>query len=325
MLSFSLIVESGVIKFMAVSIGDGVGMKVAIVGSGFVGEATGKGLAKHNNHVVFLDISEKRVTTLRESGLEAYQPNEYPKITTDVTMFCVPTPTQGKNIQLTYLQDAITEFATRLKDHKKYHVVVIRSTVPPLTTRNVVAPIIEKVSGKKIGKDFGLVMQPEYLREATANSDFSRPWFVLIGEYDKKSGDVVEKLYKPFNAPIERCAIEEAEIQKYVHNVYNAVKIAFFNEMRIAINAKGWNADKVFLATAESCEGLWNAMYGLKDYGPFDGSCLPKDTRALLEWGENHGFNFGILRSVIEENLKHEKIIGKNKTVRVNYLQNIEL
>jgi len=299
-------------------------VKVAIVGGGFVGEATGRGLAQHKNHVVFIDSNPQKVAELKESGFEAYEPKDYQVIDTDITMLCVPTPTRGKSPQLDYLKSATVSFAERLKSHNKYHVLVVRSTVPPHTTRDVVAPIVEKVTGKKLGTDFGLVMQPEYLREATANQDFVRPWFLLIGQYDKKSGDVIEALYRPFNAPIERCKLEEAEIQKYVHNVFNAVKIAFFNEMRIAIKGKGWDADLIFHAIAESCEGLWNPLYGLRDYGPFDGSCLPKDSRALLEWGERNGFDFGILKSVIIENLKHEQLLGTNKKVRVNYLANIE-
>jgi UDPglucose 6-dehydrogenase len=107
--------------------------------------------------------------------------------------------------------------------------------------------------------------------------------------------------------------------------VYNAVKIAFFNELRIALKDIGCDADKVFLATAESCEGIWNPVYGLRDYGPFDGSCLPKDTRGLLDWGESKGYDFGILKAVIEQNIRHEKILGKNQKVRVNYLANIEV
>lgn len=300
-------------------------MKIAIVGSGFVGEATGRGLVKHGNEVTFIDISGERVIALKKEGFKAYTPPDYPNITTDITMFSVPTPTKGKKVQLEYLESAIKAFATRLKNHNKYHVVVIRSTVPPNTTRKLVIPAIEKLSGKKIGKDFGAVMQPEYLRQEKATADFERPWFTLIGEYDKKSGDVIEKLYRPFDVPIERCSIEEAEIQKYVHNVYNAVKIAFFNEMRVAIEASGWDAKKIFLATAESCEGMWNPVYGVKDYGPFDGACLPKDSRALLEWGEKNGFSFGILKTVIEENLRHEKLLGKNKKVQINYLSNIEV
>jgi UDPglucose 6-dehydrogenase len=299
-------------------------LKVAVIGAGFVGEATGRGFAKHKNEVTFVDIDSQKVTALRNGGLDAQLAAEYTSITTDVTMFCVPTPTVAKHIKLNILEEAVMDFALRLKTHSKYHVAVIRSTVPPHTTRDRLLPIIEKVSGKKAGKDFGLVMQPEYLREVTAQSDFERPWFVLIGEFDKKSGEVIEKLYKPFNAPIEHCSLEEAEVQKYIHNVYNAVKIAFFNEMRIAMNRKRWNADKIFRATAESCEGLWNPMYGLRDYGPFDGSCLPKDTRALLEWGEENGFDFGILRSVIQENVKHEQQLGKNKKVTVHHLAKVE-
>lgn len=300
-------------------------MKITVVGSGFVGEATGRGLAKHKNQITFLDTNPERVEELVKQGLNAYQPKDYKFLATDVTMFCVPTPTAGKSIQLDHLKAAAESFGQLLKDHDQYHVVVVRSTVPPGTTRQVVAPIIEKVSGKTVGKDFGLVMQPEYLREATARQDFERPWFVLIGAYDKRSGDVIEKIYQPFNAPVERCAIEEAEIQKYVHNVFNAVKIAFFNEMRLAIKKKGWDDQAIFMATAESCEGLWNPIYGLRDFGPFDGSCLPKDSRALLEWGEQNGFKFEILKSVIHENMVHENELGKNKTVRVNYLANIAL
>lgn len=302
-----------------------VHMKIAVVGSGFVGEATGRGLAKHKNEVTFIDVIPERVEELRVDGLNAVLSDDYKEITTDVTMFCVPTPTKGGEIQLDYLRLAIKAFAERLKTHNKYHVAVVRSTVPPKTTRDIVLPLIEKISGKKAGKDFGLCMQPEYLREKTAKEDFARPWFVLIGQLDEKSGDVLDKLYRSFDAPIERCSLEEAEFQKYVHNLYNAVKIAFFNEMRVVANHENWNADAVFRATAESCEGIWNPMYGLRDHGPFDGSCLPKDTRALLQWGDNNGHDLGVLRSVIVENLKHEQKLGKNKTVRVNYLENISV
>ncbi|OHB04134.1 MAG: hypothetical protein A3B14_01795 [Candidatus Zambryskibacteria bacterium RIFCSPLOWO2_01_FULL_45_21] len=300
-------------------------MKIAIVGAGFVGGATGRGFLKHNHSVIFVDTSEEKVDVLKEGGFEAYLASEYDTITTDVTMVSVPTPTKLDKVQLNYLAEAIIDFAMRLKNHTKYHTLVIRSTVPPGTTSKLVIPSIQKISGKEVGKDFGVVMQPEYLREVTATEDFERPWLVLIGEYDEKSGAAVDKLYQTFDVPIQHCSLEEAEMQKYVHNVYNAVKIAFFNEMRIAINHLGGDAEKIFLATAESCEGIWNPVYGMRDLGPFDGSCLPKDTRALLEWGEKRGINLGILRAVLAENLKHESILGTNDKVRVNYLANIKV
>jgi UDPglucose 6-dehydrogenase len=300
-------------------------MKIAVIGSGFVGQATGKGIGKHGNDITFVDVMPEKVSELKKLGFKAFLPKDYTEITTDVTMFCVPTPTQGGEIQLDYLKQAVTEFATRLKNHTEYHTAVIRSTVPPKTTREVVLPLIEEISGKKVGEDFGLCMQPEYLREVTAEQDFARPWFILIGQYDQKSGDILEKIYRPFDAPIERMGLEEAEFQKYVHNVYNAVKIAFFNEMRVIAKREKWDADAIFAATAESCEGIWNPMYGLRDFGPFDGSCLPKDTRALLQWGDNNGFDLEILRSVVVANLKHEELLGRNKTVRVNYLEKISV
>lgn len=298
-------------------------MKIAVIGAGFVGQATGKGFAKHKNSIVFIDIDPEKVASLRKEGFAAFPANEYDKITTDVTMFCVPTPTQSNAIQLDYIKQAAAEFGTRLKTHKKYHVAVIRSTVPPKTTRDILLPIIEEPSGKKVGKDFGLCMQPEYLREKTANNDFARPWFILIGQYDKKSGDTLEKLYRPFDAPIERVALEEAELQKYVHNLYNAVKIAFFNEMRIIARSEQWDAEAILRATAQSCEGIWNPIYGLRNYGPFDGSCLPKDTVALLEWGDKYEHDLHILRAVVEANLRHEQALGTNNTVRVNHLAGI--
>lgn len=300
-------------------------MKIAIVGAGFVGQATGRGFKKHGHEVTFIDVDEAKVAQLDREGFHAFLASEYDKITTDLTMFCVPTPTKGGEIQLDILKQAAAQFAERLKNHDKYHLIVVRSTVPPGTTRDVVTALIEKVSGKKRGVDFGVCMQPEYLREKTAQSDFDRPWFILIGQLDDKSGETLEKLYRGFDSPIERCNLEEAEFQKYLSNTFNAVKIAFYNEMRLLCERNEWDVDKIFHATAESAEGMWNPIHGIRKHGPFDGACLPKDTRALLQWGEKRGYRMNILRTVIIENMAHEKIMGKNKTVRVNYLENISV
>ncbi len=292
-------------------------MRIAIVGAGFVGQATGKGFAKHKHHVTFVDINHQKLEQLRTEGFTAHHAGDYTKIDGDITMVCVPTPTDKGAIQLDYLKDAVSAFGQRLATHKKYHTVVIRSTLPPKTTREILLPIIEEHSGKKVGQDFGLAMQPEYLREATANADFERPWVILIGAYDKRSGDVVSNLYRSFDVPIHRCSLEEAEMQKYVHNLFNAVKIAFFNEMRTVAQKEGWDAEQMFQVTAESCEGIWNPLYGLRDYGPFDGSCLPKDTQAFLNWASAHGYDLGVLRAVITENIKHGKILDTNQGVSI--------
>lgn len=302
---------------------DSAALKIDIVGSGFVGQATGKGLAHHGHSVTFLDTDPSRVAAMRAQGFRAMQPDEASDINSDLTMFCVPTPTVNGAFQLDPVYRAVESFAERLRGHSGYHVVVMRSTVPPTTTREVVIPLIETVSGKKAGRDFGVVMQPEFLREVHAEQDFARPWLILIGELDQRSGDVVDKLFRDFEAPIRHVSLEEAEFQKYVHNSFNAVKIAFFNEMRLVANAKGWDSEAVFNAVAESCEGMWNPLYGVRDFGPFDGSCLPKDTAALVEWGDQHGFSLGIMRAVIAENLRHQGILGKNRKVRNNVLETV--
>ncbi len=302
---------------------DSAHLKIDIVGSGFVGQATGKGLAHHGHSLTFVDTDPSRVAAMRAQGFRATKPEDVSDVDSDLTMFCVPTPTVNGAFQLDPVYNAVESFAKRLRGHSGYHVAVMRSTVPPTTTREVVIPLIETVSGKTAGRDFGVVMQPEYLREVHAEQDFARPWLILIGELDQRSGDVVDKVYRDFGAPIRRVSLEEAEFQKYVHNSFNAVKIAFFNEMRIVAHAEGWDGEAVLNAVAESCEGIWNPLYGVRDFGPFDGSCLPKDTAALVQWGDQHGFSLGILRAVVTENLRHQGILGKNRKVRNNVLETV--
>lgn len=291
-------------------------MHITVVGSGFVGQASGKGFAKHGHKVTFVDISQEKVDQLKSEGFDAFKPSELKEITGDVTLFSVYTPTVDGEAVFDYLEEAIIDFAKRLKKHKDYHVMAVRSTTLPRLTRERFIPLVEKISGKKAGEDFGVSMQPEYLRQATAQSDFDRPWFTFIGELDKRSGDVMEELYKPFNSPIQRGSLEEAEVQKYIHNVFNAVKIAFFNEVREICDYAGLDADAIFPAVAASCEGCWNPMYGLRDRGPFDGACLPKDTEGFRAWATKNGYETPILDAVISQN-KHYKEYYEQKQAAV--------
>ena len=287
-------------------------MNIAVIGSGAIALATGKGLIKHNNEITFVDSSIDNINKLNSSGFKAILAHDYTAITTSITFICVPISNSDGSVKLTQFISVIEQFASRLRTHKNYHVLTIRSTILPGTARNVVIPLIEKISGKKAGKDFGVVFMPEYMRENSAKQDYSRPWFILIGELDKKSGNIVEKLYHKFDAPIERVSLEEAEFQKYVHNSFNAVKIAFFNEIRVVANEEGWDIDAILNATAESSEGIWNPLYGMKNLGAFYGPALVNDTKALVRWGDDKNYNFGIIRSVIAENIRHEKILSRD-------------
>ncbi|MEK9169465.1 MAG: GDP-mannose dehydrogenase, partial [Patescibacteria group bacterium] len=192
------------------------------------------------------------------------------------------------------------------------------STVLPGTTENIVIKEVEKMSGRKAGVDFGVCMNPEYLREKTAVEDSRKPWVTLIGELDKKSGDVLESIYKKFAKPIFHCSLMEAEMQKYIHNLYNAVKVTFYNEMRQIAKANGLDAEKMFKINALTAEGMWNPVYGIRDFGPYSGHCLPKDTQAFYNWAQKNGYDIGLLKSTIDVNnnlmkkmdIKNAHVIG---------------
>lgn len=287
---------------------------VCIVGPGVVGQATGKVLVNKGIKVGFLGIIEEQLEKLRSEGYHAFTKEEIGdgNYDFDITMFTVPTPTVNGKIDLSYLEQATIDLAKRLKHTTKYHLVVVKSTVPPGTTESLVIPIIEKYTGKKVGVDFGACMNPEYLREKTAYEDTMNPWIILFGEYDKKSGDMLELIYKDkFSCPIHRCKIQEAEMQKYVHNLFNAVKITYHNEMRRIAKQLGVNAEEIFKYSAISCEGMWNPNYGIRDMGPFDGSCLPKDTQAFHHWAQVKGFDTTLLGTVIEVN---NELLGRVKS-----------
>lgn len=230
----------------------------------------------------------------------------------DISILTVPTPTKNEKIDLSAMEAASADLGKRLAKTSKYHLVVVKSTVPPGTTENLVIPTIEKYSGKKVGKDFGACMNPEYLREKTAYDDTLNPWIILFGEYDKKSGDILSLVYESkFDCPVFRCEIREAEMQKYVHNLFNAAKITFYNEMRKAADKINVDADKIFKYTAISCEGMWNPKYGIRNFGPFDGSCLPKDTKAFFEWAQSQELDVALLKAVIEVNNNMIEKLGR--------------
>lgn len=280
-------------------------MKICIVGSGVVGQATGRGFLAKGRNVTFSDINPAVIQKLRQEGHAAFtieELNSSDDFDYDVTIFTVSTPTVNGEVKLDYLKAAAADLGKRLAKTSKYHLAVVRSTVPPGTTENLLLPIIEEHSQKKVGRDFGLCMNPEYLREVSAKEDFAKPWIIVFGEHDQRSGDMLEKVYEGFTCPIHRISIAEAELQKYVHNLFNAAKIAFFNEMRDVAKKSGINPDRVFRLVAQSAEAMWNPEYGIRDFGPFQGSCLPKDTRGFLTWAEKNGWEMPYLRAAVETN-----------------------
>jgi len=294
--------------------------KIAIIGPGVVGYATGKVLTENGFKVGFIGRSQEKIDKLRKEGFWAYTFSSFPdhKYDYDVTFLTVATPTVDGKIDLEPIRRATKFLGRLLAFRKEYHVVVVKSTVLPGTTENMVIKEIEQMSGKKAGEDFGVCMNPEYLREETAVEDSRKPWVTLIGELDERSGAVLESIYKKFTKPIFHCSLMEAEMQKYVHNLYNAVKITFYNEMRQIAEANGLNTEKMFKINALTAEGMWNPTYGIRNFGPYSGHCLPKDTQAFYNWAQKNGYDADLLKITIVVNnnlmkklhLKSAHVIG---------------
>jgi len=270
---------------------------ILIIGSGVVGGATGKGLQALGNHVVFHDIDEAVLARHRDDGYETaadYDLNNF-----DISILSVNTPTRTNRIVFNYLHRAVEKLGSKLAVTNRYHMIIIRCTLPPGTVVEEIIPILEYFSGKKAGRDFGLAVNPEFLRAVSAADDFLNPWLVVIGPYDKKSERIMRHLYQSFADKIEVVDIRIAEIMKYVHNLFNATKISFFNEIHMVCKELDIDSDKVASLVARSAEGMWNPAYGTKGGRPYGGTCLPKDTRAFRAFARSLELNPMILLDAV--------------------------
>lgn len=278
-----------------------------MIGSGWVGRASGKVFLEKGHKVLFSDINPEVITKLKEEGLDAISMFKLHERIKEANSFLVSvsTPTSGDEIQLNFIRAAMAGLGELTAEKDDYFLVVVRSTVPPGTTEEILIPILEKYSSKKAGKDFGVCMNPEYLRQDSAEKDFANPKVIISGCYlnDPKAFERISKIYDPLDVPVEKVSIREAEMHKYVHNLFNANKISFFNEMRIMSERLGINADKVFPLVVKSAEASWNPQYGTRNFGPYGGTCLPKDTLAFYTWAKNtHKKSLPLLKAVMKVN-----------------------
>jgi len=276
--------------------------RVAQIGAGVVGGATGRALIHHGFDVVFVDVEPRVLDSLRGAGHVAIHPDEFDGAGVDAFLISVPSCLDGNPHGVEYVCEAATSLGRVIARKTEYSVVVVRSAVPPGTTEGFVVPILESHSGKRAGRDFGVAVNPEYLREKTAFEDFMAPRLVLVGALDDRSAEAVEALYGWVSCPVVRVSMREAEMQKFVHNVFNAAKISFFNEMRWLCRDIGAKADVVFPLVCLSAEGMWNPAYGTRDRGAFDGMCLPKDTEALYRWAFERGRELELVHAVLNVN-----------------------
>ena len=264
---------------------------ISIVGSGWVGKNAGEGLMGLGHDVIFQDISKGKVEKLEEEGLDATTDLEDAVLKSDVTFLCVPTPTAEGSINLDYMEEAVEDLAKILKDKDGYHLVVVKSTVVPTTTENLVIPLLEKVSGKEVGEDFGVCMNPEFMTEIsnswTDEEDFTKGFSsdrVVIGEYDEESGQMLEnEVYGGLDVPVMRTGLSEAEMIKYANNCMLATKISFWNQIFLISNELDINSDEVAeIVGMDPRIGKYGTVHGMA----FGGKCLPKDLRALIDFAE---------------------------------------
>jgi nucleotide sugar dehydrogenase len=270
-------------------------MKISIIGSGIVGQATGMGLSEKGNSVLFHDINRRKLLKLNERGYETTTDIVKAVTRSEVLFICVPTPTINRKIDLSIIQDCTESIGTILGEARKYKVVAFRSTIPPETTRTKLIPCLESCSNLKVGEDFGVCMNPEFLREKTPLTDFLHPHRIIIGEFDKQSGDILNNLYTAFKCPIIRTNLDTAEMIKYTSNLFLAAKISFFNEIYQVCKKLNINSNIVGEAVALDPR---IGRYGVFGGKPFDGMCLPKDLTAFLDFADSKGLDLKLLQAV---------------------------
>ena len=283
--------------------------RILIVGSGVVGQATGKGFAKKGHNVSYVDIDPRTIARLRAEGLTATLPSGVDWAAVDIVMLTVSTPSVEGRIALDHIEAAARDVGRGLAQTSSFVTVVVRSTVPPTTTERRITPILEQVSRKQAGVDFGVAMNPEFLRQVSAEQDFARPWITVLGTTDRRTAEILDRLYMPFGALIVRCTPTEAEMIKYVNNVYNAVKISYFNEVQAICRHLSIDDSIVGAAVARTAESMWNPLYGTRGGVPYGGACLPKDTTAFMQFVRDQGMEHLVLEATMAVNDRLERAV----------------
>jgi UDPglucose 6-dehydrogenase len=311
-------------------------MKISVIGTGYVGIVSAVCFAEIGHEVICVDIDRPKIDKINagippiyEEGLTELLKKHVGKnlkATTDynfavknsgVSFICVGTPSdQHSKIDLSIIKSASASLGDSLQTKKGFHVVVVKSTVVPETTEKVVLPIIEEHSKKHIG-DFGIAMNPEFLREGKAVHDFMHPDKIVVGSMDKESGDVVASLYNGIDCEVTRTDPRTAEMIKYVNNAYLATKISFSNEIGNICKMLGIDTYEVMKAVGRDFR---IGSHFLNSGAGFGGSCFPKDVKALVQKANEMGYEPVLLRSVISINeTQPERMVQllKNRLVNI--------
>lgn len=202
---------------------------------------------------------------------------------------------------LAHIREVAREIGQGLKQAERYHVVMLRSTVFPGTTRQMLLPLLEEHSQRSSGADFGVVMNPEFMRDTSAVADFYSPPYTVIGQLDSHSGNVASALYQAITAPMHTASLEEAELLKLASNAFQALKIGFANEMGRLCERLELDSHTIMRLVCADTKLNISSAY-LKPGFAFGGSCLPKDLRSLTFHGRRLGAELPIMESIAVSN-----------------------
>ena len=297
-------------------------MKISVLGLGYVGAVSAACLARDGHEVIGVDPERTKVELINAGKTPIIEADVGPIIATqvpagklrattgladavrqtDLSLVCVGTPSlPNGGIDLKYVRRVCEEIGDTLAAHPGAPVIVMRSTMLPGTMREVVIPTLEKFSGKRAGEEFGVCINPEFLREGTAVHDYYHPPKTVIGEVNRASGDLLASLYGAMPGPMIRSDIETAEMVKYADNAWHALKVGFANEIGNLCKGVGVDAHRVMDIFCQDRK-LNLSPYYLKPGFAFGGSCLPKDVRALLYKAKTLDLSLPILSSILPSN-----------------------
>jgi UDPglucose 6-dehydrogenase len=295
-------------------------MKIAIIGCGYVGAVTGACFADLGNDVCFIDVDTQKLKKIEsyqspifEPGLDSLLERNARHLSTsnsiregiegsDCSFICVGTPSnEDGSINLTHIKSASGDIGNALRTMEN-HSVVVKSTVVPGTTEDVILPILEKNSSKNAQKDFSIIMNPEFLKEGSALNDFFHPDRIILGINDDRGRKIHEELYQSFSCPKICTSIKTAEMIKYVSNAFLATKISFSNE--IGNICKKNDIDVYEVMKGVGLDPRIGSQF-LNAGAGFGGSCFPKDVSALITFAEKNGENPILLKAAMEIN-KHQ-------------------
>lgn len=297
-------------------------MRVSVFGLGYVGAVTSACFAKEGHSVIGVDVDPYKLRLIQEGRAPIVEANLEPflqegvrsghlRVTdsteaavheSDISLICVGTPSkENGDLTTTYLERVAEQIGQALRTKVGYHIVVVRSTVLPGTTEEIVLPILEEASGKRVNEGFGLGVNPEFLREGTAIADFYDPPFTIVGAHRPQDAETIAQLYEGVKAQLFLTSIRTAEIIKYACNAFHAVKITFANEIGMLCKAEGVDSHEAMRIFCADTKLNISARYLTPGFA-FGGSCLPKDLRALTYRARSNDVALPMLESVLPSN-----------------------